>query len=378
MSSSSSSWTWAHLGAEDITVLDAAWKAFMAGFRQLSRLVPIELRQSVVIAGQRWEGRGYGVFTFSRLISDLCGRGVLASIFDACRNVILVALALYWQVQDMPIIIEGEAKDAAFAICASLTKEDDEKLKEVPKDNEETQVAMPWALSTLPLPETYKRIVGNLKHSLEDADRARLLRDVLFFEGLLRDAPINNHRRDSARENAAQHHTTREAQQDTAQHDTAHRSPNNTTQQAAPQDRKAQNKATQRANTSRHRATEGGPRSTKPGMGGQTTERRARRQKENRGRQAAGRGHPRNTHRGEGGESRRRQQTAKRRRATTRHREEREAGKQKTRGGNSRRQARRHHAAKGGRKTASGGWGGVGGGAQQQAAPHSKAGKGAA
>ena len=46
MSSSSSSWTWAHLGAEDITVLDAAWKAFMADFRKLSRLVPIELRQS--------------------------------------------------------------------------------------------------------------------------------------------------------------------------------------------------------------------------------------------------------------------------------------------------------------------------------------------
>ena len=179
-------------------MLDAAWKAFLADFRQLSRLVPFELRQSVVIAGQRWEGHGYGVFTFSRLSFDLCGHGVLASIFDACRNVILVALALYWQVQDMPIIIEGEAKDAAFAICASLTKEDDEKLKEVPKDNEETPVAMPWALSTLLLPETYKRIMGNLKHSLEDADRARLSRDVLFFEGLLRDAAINNHRRDSS------------------------------------------------------------------------------------------------------------------------------------------------------------------------------------
>ena len=198
MSSSSSSWTWAHLGAEDITVLDAAWKAFMADFRKLSRLVPIELRQSVVTAGQRWEGRGYGVFTFSRLIFDLCGRGVLASSFDAYRNVILVALALYWQVQDMPIIIEGEAKDAAFAICASLTKEDDEKLKDIPKDNEETPVAMPWALSTLPLPETYKRIMGNLKHSLEDADRARLLRDVPFFGGLPRDAPINNHHKDSS------------------------------------------------------------------------------------------------------------------------------------------------------------------------------------
>ena len=118
--------------------------------------------------------------------------------FDAYRNVVLVALALYWQVQDMRIIMEGEAKDAAFAICASLTKEDDEKLKEVPKDSEETPVAMPWALSTLPLPETYKRIMGNLKHSLEDADRARLLRDVPFFEGSPREAPINNHHRDSS------------------------------------------------------------------------------------------------------------------------------------------------------------------------------------
>ena len=142
----------------------------MADFRKLSRLVPIELRRLVVSAGQRWEGRGCGVFTFSRLIFDLCGRGVLASSFDIYRNVILVALALYWQVQDMPIIIEGGAKDAAFAICASLNKEDDENLKDVPKDNEETPVAMPRALSTLPLPETYKRIMGNLKHSLEDAD----------------------------------------------------------------------------------------------------------------------------------------------------------------------------------------------------------------
>ena len=170
----------------------------MADFRKLSRLVPIELRQSVVTAGQCMEGRGYGVFTFSRLIFDLCGRGVLASSFDAYRNIILVALALYWQFQDIPIIIEGEAKDAAFAICASLTKEDDEKLKEVPKDNDENPVTMPWALSTLPLPETYKRIMGNSKHSLEDADRSPLLRDVPFFKGLPRDAPIKNHHRDSS------------------------------------------------------------------------------------------------------------------------------------------------------------------------------------
>ena len=154
-------------------------------FRKLSRLVPIELRQSVVTASQRWEGRGYGVFTFSRLIFDLCGRGVLASSFNAYRNVILVALAEYWQGQDMPIIIEREAKDTAFAFCASLTKEDDEKLKEVPKDSEETPVAMPSALSMLPLPETYKRIMGNLKHSLEDADRARPLRDVPMLPSII-------------------------------------------------------------------------------------------------------------------------------------------------------------------------------------------------
>ena len=107
-------------------------------------------------------------------------------------------MALYWQVQGMPIIIEREAKDATFAISASLTKEDDKKFKDIPKDNEETSVTMPWALSTLPLPEAYKRIMSNLKHSLEDADRARLLRDVPFFEGFPRDAPINNDHRDSS------------------------------------------------------------------------------------------------------------------------------------------------------------------------------------
>ena len=79
-----------------------------------------------------------------------------------------------------------------------LHPKDEEKLKEVPKDNEESSVTMPWALATLPLPETYKRIMHNLKHSLEDADRARLLRDVPFFEGLPRHAPINNHHRDSS------------------------------------------------------------------------------------------------------------------------------------------------------------------------------------
>ena len=98
----------------------------------------------------------------------------------------------------MPIMIEGEAKDAAFAICASSTKEDEEETKDIPKDNEENSVTMPWALSTLPLPEAYKCIMHNLKHSLEDADRARLLRDVPFFEGLPKDAPINTHHRDAS------------------------------------------------------------------------------------------------------------------------------------------------------------------------------------
>ena len=110
--------------------------------------------------------------------------------FDEYRNVLLVALALYWTLPTMPLVLEGSAKATAFAICKVLSDEDT-------KPSSAPSVRMPWELQQTPLPKQYSEILKKLAHSLDDSERARLLKDVPFFTELPHDLPIKNHCKDA-------------------------------------------------------------------------------------------------------------------------------------------------------------------------------------
>ena len=166
--------SWSTLVSDDENIRNVAWSAFVGNLKTYVRLVPQEVRGAVVEKGMQWNGAGYGQGSLGRLIYELSGECVLSVSFDEYRNVVLVALALYWTLPTMPLVLEGSAKAAAFAICKVLSDEDS-------KPSSAPSVRMPWELQQTPLPKQYSEIIKKLTHSLDDSERARLLKDVPFF-----------------------------------------------------------------------------------------------------------------------------------------------------------------------------------------------------
>ena len=74
----------------------------------------------VVTGGAHWSVAGYGQGNLSRLIFDMSKVGVLSTRLDVYCDVILVALALYWRLNSLPKVLDGDAKQAAFALCDAL------------------------------------------------------------------------------------------------------------------------------------------------------------------------------------------------------------------------------------------------------------------
>ena len=183
--------SWSTLVSDDENIRNVAWSAFVGNLKTYVRLVPQEVRGAVVEKGMQWNGAGYGQGSLGRLIYELSGECVLSVSFDEYRNVVLVALALYWTLPTMPLVLEGSAKAAAFAICKVLSDEDS-------KPSSAPSVRMPWKLQQTPLPKQYSEIIKKLTHSLDDSERAHLLKDVPFFTDLPHDPPVNNHGKDAS------------------------------------------------------------------------------------------------------------------------------------------------------------------------------------
>ena len=184
--------SWSTLVSDDENIRNVAWSAFVGNLKTYVLLVPQEVRGTVVEKGKQWNGAGYGQGSLGHLIYELSRECVLSVDFDEYRNVVLVALALYWTLPTMPVVLEGSAKAAAFAICKVLSDEDS-------KPSSAPSVRTPWELGQTPLPnKQYSETVKKLTHSLDDSERARLLKDVPFFTDLPHDRPVNNHGKDAS------------------------------------------------------------------------------------------------------------------------------------------------------------------------------------
>ena len=175
--------SWADLFSGDQGTLDHAWKLFMDDLVPLVAIAPEGLQDNIIQGGGNWSGAGYGQGNLSRLIFDMSKVGVLSTRFDVYRDVILVALALHWRLNSLPKVLDGDAKQAAFALCDALGAD-------------APGPTLPWAVEELELSESFQSIWDNMKVQLEFEDRKRLLKDIPFFKGLPHDAACNNHRRD--------------------------------------------------------------------------------------------------------------------------------------------------------------------------------------
>ena len=96
--------SWSTLVSDDKNIRNVAWSAFVGNLKTYVGLVPQEVRGAVVEKGKQWNGAGYGQGSLGRLIYELSGECVLSVSFDEYRNVVLVALALYWTLPTMPLI----------------------------------------------------------------------------------------------------------------------------------------------------------------------------------------------------------------------------------------------------------------------------------
>ena len=175
--------SWSDLFSGDQGTLDHAWKLFMEDLVPLVAIAPEGLQDNIIQGGGHWSGAGYGQGNLSRLIFDMSKVGVLSTRFDVYRDVILVALALHWRLNSLPKVLDGDAKQAAFALCDALGAGAPTPM-------------LPWSVEEIDLSESFQHIWDNLKVQLDFEDRKRLLKDIPFFKGMPHDAACNNHRRD--------------------------------------------------------------------------------------------------------------------------------------------------------------------------------------
>ena len=112
--------SWSHLFSGDQGTLDQAWKLFMEDLVPLVAIAPEGLQGNIIQGGGHWSAAGYGQGNLSRLIFDMSKVGVLSTRFDVYRDVILVALDLHWRLNSLPKVLDGDAKQAAFALRDAL------------------------------------------------------------------------------------------------------------------------------------------------------------------------------------------------------------------------------------------------------------------
>ena len=175
--------SWQDVFSGDQGTLDHALKLFMEDLVPLVARAPEGLQDNIIQGGGHWSGAGYGQGNFSRLIFDMSKVGVLSTRFDLYQDVILVALALHWRLSSLPKVLEGDGKQAAFALCDALGAN-------IPTPT------LPWSVEEIEFSESFQHIWDNMKVQLDFEDRKRLLKDIPFFKGILHDAACNNHRRD--------------------------------------------------------------------------------------------------------------------------------------------------------------------------------------
>ena len=181
--------TWTNLFSGDHNTLDATWALFMHNLLSYARLAPQELRDSILEGGGRWQGSGYGQGNLSRLSYDFTKVAVFPTNFADYRDVVLVVLALFWRPASIAKDLNGDSKSAAFQLCEALEKPSEE--------DEEFTMDLPWTEVLLPLSPSLSRIMKNMLTQLEQFERSNLVKDLPYFEGLEREAAINNHRRDA-------------------------------------------------------------------------------------------------------------------------------------------------------------------------------------
>ena len=104
--------SWQDLFSGDQGTLHHAWKLFMEDLVPLVAIAPEGLHDNIIQGGGHWSRAGYGQRNLSRLIFDMSKVRVLSTRFDVYRDVILVVLALYWHLNSLPKVLEGDAKQA--------------------------------------------------------------------------------------------------------------------------------------------------------------------------------------------------------------------------------------------------------------------------
>ena len=92
-------------------------------------------------------------------------------------------LALHWRLNSLPKVLDGDAKQAAFALCDALGAG-------------APTPSLPWSVEEIKLSESFQHIWDNMKVQLDFRDRKCLSMDIPFFKGVSHDATCNNHRRD--------------------------------------------------------------------------------------------------------------------------------------------------------------------------------------
>ena len=111
-------------------------------------------------------------------------------MWDTYRDIVMVGLALVFKSHSLPKTLEGDAKSAAFGLCNVL--ENHSRKVEDP--------VLPWAVKLLHLSSSQAHTVASMSKPLEGFERSRLLKDVPYFESLLAEASVNNHRGDGKNE----------------------------------------------------------------------------------------------------------------------------------------------------------------------------------
>ena len=86
---------------------------------------------------------------------------MLSTRFDVYRDVILVALALHSHLDSLPKVLDGDARQAAFALSDALGAG-------------APTPTLPWSVEDLQLSESFQHIWDNMKVQSEFEDRKRV------------------------------------------------------------------------------------------------------------------------------------------------------------------------------------------------------------
>ena len=87
--------------------------------------------------------------------------------YEVYRDIVLVGVALHWRINSIPKALEGDAKDAAWALCEALTKR--------AQCEEEFPKSLPWVEEPVSLSKPLEHIWNNMLHVLDPQDRSKMV-----------------------------------------------------------------------------------------------------------------------------------------------------------------------------------------------------------